>query len=131
MLIILSVNLPLGALVAGILTVFFRPSTRKSGAIPFSKKIKLLDLPGLALFCPAVIMLLLALQWGGHKYPWKSATVIGLIVGFGIMMGLFATWQWHLKDNASIPFRILTQRSVYSAFAATFFGLGSVQSVLS
>ena len=88
---------------------------------------RLLDLPGLVLFIPAVVMLFLALQWGGHSHSWKSATIIGLIVGFGIMIILFALWQWHQKDNASIPFRIFTQRSVYSAAATLFFGLGAVQ----
>lgn len=51
------------------------------------------------------------------------------MVGFGVMMVLFVFWQSHQKDNASIPFRIFTQRSVYSAVATLFFGLGSVQYV--
>jgi predicted MFS family arabinose efflux permease len=72
-------------------------------------------------------MLLLALQWGGNRNPWKSATTIGLIVGFVLMICLFAVWQWHQQDEASIPPRIIGQRSVYSAAAIVFFGLGSVQ----
>jgi len=72
-------------------------------------------------------MLLLALQWGGKRNPWKSATIIGLIIGFVIMICLFAIWEWHQQDEASIPPRIMGQRSVYSAAAIVFFGLGSVQ----
>ena len=91
------------------------------------QKIKHLDLPGLALFVPGVVMLLLALQWGGNRNPWKSATTIGLIIGFVLMIALFAAWQWYQGDEASIPPRIMGQRSVYSAAAIVFFGLGSVQ----
>ena len=72
-------------------------------------------------------MLLLALQWGGKRNPWKSTTIIGLIIGFVIMICLFTVWQWHQQDEASIPPRIMGQRSVYSAAAIVFFGLGSVQ----
>ena len=130
MLICITVNLPLGAVVAVILVFFFHPSRRESNKQSFIEKAKLLDLPGLLIFIPSVIMLLLALQWGGHTYPWKSATIIGLIIGFGVMIFIFTVWQWYQKDNASIPFRILTQRSVYSSVATLFFGLGSVQYVL-
>jgi hypothetical protein len=109
------------------LIIFFRPNDGKLTRLPLIQKIKHLDLPGLLLFVPAVVMLLLALQWGGNRNPWKSATTIGLFVGFALMIVLFAAWQWHQQDEASIPPRIMRQRSVYSAAAIVFFGLGSVQ----
>jgi hypothetical protein len=121
------INLPLGAVTAVTLTIFFRPNDGKLTKLPFSQKIKHLDLPGLGLFVPGVVMLLLALQWGGNRNPWKSATTIGLIIGFVIMIILFAAWQWHQQDDASIPPRIIGQRSMYAAAAVVFFGLGSVQ----
>lgn len=97
--------------------------------MPFTEKLTHLDLPGLLLFIPSIIMLLLALQWGGTTHAWKSATIIGLFIGFGLVMGLFVVWQWHQKDEASIPLRLLKQRNVYSAIGMLFFGLGSVQYV--
>lgn len=121
------INLPLGAITAVVLVFFFSPKERTTTQIPFFEKLKHLDLPGLLIFMPAVIMLLLALQWGGHTYAWKSATIIGLIIGFGIMMIMFAAWQWHQQDEASIPPRIMGQRNVYSAAGMVFFGLGAVQ----
>ena len=111
------INLPLGAITALILIFFFRPNDRPTTKLPLKEKIKHLDVPGLFLFVPAVIMLLLALQWGGHTHPWKSATVIGLIIGFGLMTIIFGVWQWYAKDEASIPLRVLGQRNVYSAMA--------------
>ena len=121
------INLPLGAVTAVTLAIFFHPNEGKHTKLPFLQKIKHLDLPGLGLFVPGVVMLLLALQWGGKRNPWKSATIIGLIIGFVLMICLFAVWEWHQQDEASIPPRIMGQRSVYSAAAIVFFGLGSVQ----
>lgn len=109
------------------LTIFFHPNEGKRTKLPFVQKIKHLDLPGLGLFVPGVVMLLLALQWGGKRNPWKSATIIGLIIGFVIMICLFAVWEWNQQNEASIPPRIMGQRSVYSAAVIVFFGLGSVQ----
>jgi hypothetical protein len=121
------INLPLGAVTALTLTIFFRPNEGKLAKLPLGQKIKHLDLPGLGLFVPGVVMLLLALQWGGNRNPWKSATTIGLIVGFVLTIALFIAWEWRQGDEASIPRRIMGQRSVYSAAAVVFFGLGSVQ----
>ncbi|KAL2068221.1 hypothetical protein VTL71DRAFT_16319 [Oculimacula yallundae] len=123
------INLPLGAITAVILLFFFSPKERTITKQSLSSKLKHLDLPGLVLFIPAVVMVLLALQWGGTSHAWKSATIIGLFIGFGLLMGLFVAWQWYLKDEASIPPRIMRQRSVYSAAVVVFMGLGSVQLV--
>lgn len=121
------INLPLGAVTVITLLFFFKPKGGSTSGLPTIEKFKHLDLQGLALFVPSVVMLLLAVQWGGNKYPWKSAAIIGLIFGFAILMTLFAIWQWRQQDEASIPPRIVGQRSVFSAAAVVFFGLGSVQ----
>ena len=52
-------------------------------------RIRRLDLIGFAIFIPAIFMLLLALQRGGQVNPWKSATIIGLLVGSGVVMMIF------------------------------------------
>jgi hypothetical protein len=95
--------------------------------LPLGEKVKHFDLPGLFLFVPAIIMLLLAVQWGGNKYAWKSATIIGLFVGFGLTMIVFAGWQWRQQDEASVPPRIIRQRSILAAMVIVFMGMGSVQ----
>ncbi len=109
------------------LTIFVNPNEGKHTKLAFLQKMKHLDLPGLGLFLPAVVMLLLALQWSGKRNSWESATIMGLIIGFVIMICLFAIWEWYQQDEASIPPRIMGQRSVDSAAAIVFFGLRSVQ----
>lgn len=123
------INLPLGGVTILIMILCFRPRERP-GNLSFSRKVQNLDLPGILLFVPAVVMLLLALQWGGHSYSWNSATIIGLFIGFGVMMILFGLWQWHEQENASIPLRILNQRNVYSTAFMSFLGLGAATYVL-
>lgn len=120
------INIPLGAITAIIMVFFFRPQDDSLSKLPISQKAKHLDLFGLILFAPAVVMLLLAMQWGGNKYAWRSATVIGLIIGFAILILLFWLWQGHQKEEASIPIRVIGQRSVYSAAVMLFLGLGGV-----
>ena len=42
-------------------------------------------------------------------------------------MTCFVWWQWRQGEDASIPWRVAGQRSVYSSVLMSFFGLGSVQ----
>jgi hypothetical protein len=86
------------------------------------ERIKKLDLLGASILVPAVVCLLLALQWGGATYPWRSAHIIGLFVGFAGLITIFIYTQYRLGDAATLPFRILSQRTVAAAsvYALTF-----------
>ncbi|KAI9737410.1 MAG: hypothetical protein M1834_009564 [Cirrosporium novae-zelandiae] len=55
----------------------------------------LIDFPGFFIVTCSLICLLLAIQWGGSTYPWNSATVIGLFVGFGAIMTAFVLWEFN------------------------------------
>ena len=68
-----------------------------------------------------IVCLLLALQWGGSKYPWHNGNVIALLVVFAILLVVFTIIQFWKKDNATVPPRVLKQRSVAAAawFGAT------------
>ena len=121
------INLPCGGVTAVLLLFFFSAPTQNTAHTGFIEKVKGLDLPGFLLFVPAVIMLLLALQWGGDAYPWKSATVIGLICGFVCTISCFALWQWHEQDEASIPPAVFTQRSVFFGAIIASLAMGGLQ----
>lgn len=71
-----------------------------------------MDALGALTLIAAVTCLLLALQWGGQTLPWNSSRVIGLFVGFGVLTIVFGLSQWRLGNKATIPLRILRQRSV-------------------
>jgi Na+/melibiose symporter-like transporter len=64
---------------------------------------------------------LLALQWGGTVYAWNSSRIIGLFVGFGLMILIFIGIQIYRKDKATLPLSVLKQRTVASACLYLFF----------
>ncbi|KMK55371.1 MFS toxin efflux pump, putative [Aspergillus fumigatus Z5] len=79
-----------------------------------------LDLPGLFVFLPAIISMLLALQWGGTKYNWGNARIIALFVVFGVLIVIFAARQHWAQENATVPPRILKNRNVWGAAFYSF-----------
>lgn len=122
------INLPIGALVFVLLFLVKVPDHTIKGA---EKQTHLqilakLDLIGFVLFAPAAIQFLLALQWGGVKYSWGSATIIGLFCGsFGTLL-VFLAWEYHKKDDAMIPFSIMRKRIILMSCLNNGFFFGSM-----
>lgn len=102
------------------------PPIRKAEQDPLNDRIARLDLVGAALFIPAVIMLLMALQWGGLTYPWSSGRIIGLLVGGAVLVVIFGVWQWHKGKDAMIPPPVFLQRSVFWACITAMFSMGTM-----
>lgn len=69
---------------------------------------------------PAIICLLLALQWGGVKYDWSDAKIIALFVVFGILLIAFIGIQLWKQDSATVPPRMMMKRSMVSQIAEYF-----------
>ncbi|KAJ5413177.1 hypothetical protein N7465_005482 [Penicillium sp. CMV-2018d] len=121
------INLPIGAVTILSLLFFFKPPTHDS-IKPRSvlRRLQNLDLLGAVLFAPAIIMIFLALQWGGTEYAWKSATIIGLFIGGAGLGVVFALWQIRKGDNAMIPPRLITERTMFFSCFSEFFAMGAV-----
>jgi len=119
------INLPIGAV-----AIFFKSPARKNEeSIGFKERTKQFDPLGTVVFIPAIVCLLLALQWGGSKYPWSNGRMIALFVVFGVLIIAFIATQFWKQDNATVPPRIISQRSM--ACAAWFsFCLGGAFFVL-
>lgn len=77
-----------------------------------------------------MVCLLLALQWGGSTYAWSNWRIILLFLFFGLLGFAFAAVQIYMPETASIPPRIITQRSVFLAVCFTFFLAGSMLSLV-
>lgn len=60
-----------------------------------------LDPIGLVLFMAAIICLLIALQWGGGEYAWRSGQIITLFVVFGLSIIAFIGVQAWLGEGAT------------------------------
>ncbi|KAF7553869.1 hypothetical protein G7Z17_g3328 [Cylindrodendrum hubeiense] len=124
------INIPLGALVAMPLLFMHIPEqvAKKSAGIVLRNLHHHLDLIGLALFAPAIVQLLLALQFGGNQFTWDSSQVIGLFCGAGVTFMIWVVWNYHQGDDALIPFPIIRRRTVwmsgvnYTFLMSTMFG---------
>ncbi|KAJ9190997.1 hypothetical protein DTO164E3_9055 [Paecilomyces variotii] len=122
------INLPIGGLVAILLALIRIPnnSTKSESGSVFRTIIERFDIFGFTLFAPAAIQLLLALQYGGNRYAWNSATIIGLFCGAGGTCIVFLLWEYRKGDNAMIPFSIARQRVVWCSCIFGFFLMGTV-----
>ncbi|KAL1902288.1 hypothetical protein Sste5346_001264 [Sporothrix stenoceras] len=108
------INLPIGGVSIVLIMLFLHlPQPPREHALPALEKAKRMDPIGTLLFTPAVVCFLLALQWGGNTYAWNSGRVIALFVVAGV---LFISWiasqAWLGSDYATVPGRIIKQRSI-------------------
>jgi len=118
-------SLPVGAFSVVVIAFILKlPPKAVPKNLSFKERISDLDLIGASILVPAVVCILLALQWGGSTYPWNNSRIIGLFVGFGCLMLLFIYSQMKLGERATLPIRILSQRTVAatSAFSGLFGG---------
>ncbi|AEO62944.1 uncharacterized protein THITE_2141153 [Thermothielavioides terrestris NRRL 8126] len=125
------INLPIGGAAAALffLLVHLKPAETENQ--PITAKLRSVDVLGLALFAGSTTMLLLALQWGGVSYAWSSSVVIGLLVGFGVVLLLFLIWIVRRGEAALIPPRLFTvNRNPALLCAAAFFVNGPFQTVI-
>ncbi|KAK0640981.1 major facilitator superfamily domain-containing protein [Cercophora newfieldiana] len=115
------VNLPIGgaAMVAIFMFLKVEREDNAAGATWYARVLRL-DLLGTAMLIPAIICLLLALQWGGTEFAWGSSQVIGLFVGAGVMGAVFVGIQIWKGDRGTLPPRLFKNRNVLLAMMFAF-----------
>ncbi|THV48123.1 hypothetical protein BGAL_0267g00130 [Botrytis galanthina] len=120
------INLPIGAFCVAVISLILhinRPNNPSS--LTLKQRILKLDLLGASLLIPAIICLLLPLQWGGSTYPWNSGHIIGLFVTSAILTLLFICTQIRLGEAGTLPPYLFQNRNTVCAFGfSAFFGAG-------
>jgi trichothecene efflux pump TRI12 len=124
------INLPIGGIaMLVILLTLHIPAERQNfnadGLGPFRRLLQI-DLLGASIFIPAIVCLLLAMQWGGAEYPWSNSRIIGLFCGAFAMLIVFAGIQIWKGEGAILPPRLFKDRNVACAMAFAFFFGGAV-----
>ena len=115
------ITLPLGAFTLIFIILFYKPTLRAQKVeTSWRGKLEQIDLFGTLIFLPAVVCLLLALQWGGSTYAWGSARIIVLLVLTVVLGAIFVGIQFWKKDNATVPPRIIKQRNMLSGVGFVF-----------
>ncbi|KFA62998.1 hypothetical protein S40285_06838 [Stachybotrys chlorohalonatus IBT 40285] len=123
------INLPVGGL--AMIGIFFFVNVNRinpdSMGLTIMERVKQLDWAGTVVFLPAVMCLLLALEWGGAEQAWDTPEVIGLCVAFGVLIIIFIGTQIWRGDSGTLPPRLFKHRNILPAmifsifFAAGFF----------
>ncbi|PYH92892.1 MFS general substrate transporter [Aspergillus ellipticus CBS 707.79] len=104
------INVPAAALPSIFLLLLKLPTITLRGSKTHIQKLRELDLLGFFLFAPAVLCLLLALQWGGDTYNWSNTRIIVLFILSPIIFAVFCLLQQRKKDSAMLPPRVLRKR---------------------
>ena len=96
------INLPLGGVTAaGLLFLLKLPDKAEVEKRKLFDIFKGLDPAGTIIFVPAIICLLLALQWGGVKYDWSNGRIVALFTLCGVLLIVFVALQFVLKNDAT------------------------------
>lgn len=114
------INLPLGGVSFLFLLFLYKAPKPVETSDGWKHLLMQLDPIGLFFLMPSIISLLLALQWGGTRYAWDSQQVIGLFVGFGVMLFVFIAVQYWQQEQAMIPSRLIKNRNIWGAALYTF-----------
>ncbi|KAL4729366.1 hypothetical protein ACLX1H_003782 [Fusarium chlamydosporum] len=123
-------NLPIGALASIFLFFFLNISKKKHESVPVTEHIKRLDPLGTFFFVPSMVCLILALQWGGSTYAWSNWRLIVLFVVFGLTLIAFAVVQVMMPKTATIPVKVITQRTMSACAWISLFAGGGMMVVV-
>ena len=112
------INLPCSGVAILVLLLFLRLPHSKS---PIVGGIKSVDWLGSLSVLGLTIMLLLGLQFGGVSFPWKSPTVICLIIFGFCMIAVFLFCEAKVARYPVMPLALFRQRSNVAALLVCFF----------
>ena len=105
-------NLPIGGVAFTSIVCCLRLQKKPSVPMSVRQHIMRLDPLGTLFFIPCMVFLVLALQIGGSTYAWSNWRPIVLLVASGVLAVAFGAVQVVLPESASLPVRIITQRTM-------------------
>lgn len=145
------INLTLGAVAIAVIFIFFKPPAQKKTSAASSKTrlskfdisetigllnpcpthdcVDVLKRIAMLVFMPAIICLILALQWGGTVHLWSSWRSILLLILFAVLFLIWLSIQFWKGDSATVPPCLIKNRSIAAA-SWYIFSLGSYILVL-
>lgn len=125
------INLPIGGLAAiSIFFFFYLPAAAVPPQIALKKKLLHIDPVGITLAMGGITCFILALHYGGNSHPWKSSVVIGLLVGFGLIVTALVCWEIWLGEYAMMLPRLWKHRALSTTAPYQFFFMGSYIALL-
>jgi hypothetical protein len=112
--------LPIGAVALFVLVFFLNLPTPTGG---LKEKLKRIDYIGTLIVLVFATLFLLAMNFGGQTYPWKSAAVIVPLVLTGLLIMLLIFVETKVAEPLMPP-RLFKNRSISAVLATNwFFGM--------
>ncbi len=115
------VNLPVGVAALAGLRLWLPAPGPANRAAP-------LDVAGAVLLAGSTIALMLACIWGGDRYAWTSATILGLIAG-AVLLALALVVRERRVPDPIVPLDLLRTRPVAVSSAALFLTTAALFSI--
>jgi EmrB/QacA subfamily drug resistance transporter len=112
------INVPIGLLAALMAYAWLK-------RLPRHDQWHKLDLAGAGLMMAAAIPLLLALTWGGTRYPWLSLPIAELVAAAAVLLVLF-TWRLVRAPEPFLPLPVLASPIMRMGTMCTSFSQGVV-----
>ncbi len=105
------VNVPIGLVALGLLTVYLRvPAQHRAGRLDFA---------GAGLLSGLVVALMLVATWGGDRYAWGSAQIVSLLAAAVALFGAFV-WRERRAADPILPPRLFRDPVFVVVSAALF-----------
>lgn len=106
------VNLPIGGVALGMLLAAFHPPPPQGD---IWAKLAKIDFVGTFLMVAGLVLVLLALTFGGNEFAWNSATVIVLFVVGGVVLVAFIGWNFLLSKEPLIEGKVVAVPQIVAA----------------
>ncbi|KAI8646263.1 major facilitator superfamily domain-containing protein [Parasitella parasitica] len=114
------INLPIGAVALAVLTFFLHLPVPKGD---LKDKLKRIDYVGTLIVLAFATLFLLAMNFGGQTFPWKSAAVIVPLVLTGLLVALLIFIEGKVAEPL-LPPRLFKNRTISAVLATNwFFGM--------
>ncbi|KAK6442461.1 hypothetical protein LTR95_001293 [Oleoguttula sp. CCFEE 5521] len=84
----------------------------KDSTLSTLQKFRTLDLAGLITFMPGIIVLIMALQFGGVTIEWSDWRMTILLLTSAVLAVVFFTVQWQAGSKGMFPLGLLKDRTV-------------------
>jgi EmrB/QacA subfamily drug resistance transporter len=110
-------NLPIVG-IALVLVEFFMDLPTPAGTL--SQKLKKMDWIGNTLVIASSTSVVIALTWGGTRYPWSSARIITPLVLGLVGLGAFALYESRFATYPMFPRTLLANRTSFSGYMQVF-----------
>jgi len=112
------INVPIGIVCLILIIIFFKMPKEKGSLL---EKIKRIDFSGTFSIIGSLVCILLALNWGGQKYPWSSGIIISLLSVGTVLLIIYIIIECKFAKEPITPPELFKYRNITAPCLTSFF----------